>query len=255
MELCDSHGHIQMLEGGEREAVLERAAAAGVAAILVPGTTLSDSRLAVELAESRAGLHAAVGVHPHETAGFDADRVLPELSDLCESKAVVAVGEIGLDFHYDHSPRQDQIRAFESQLDFAAQRGLPVLLHNRESGLVMLEILRGRSRRERPGLFHSFTESAQFGLDAIALGYKISFSGMITFKAADNIRRAAAALPLDDLLVETDAPFLSPVPHRGKPCEPAFVIETARKLAQVQGVSLEDVGRATTATFRGLFFP
>ena len=255
MELCDSHGHIQLLEARDREAVLDRAAAAGIVAILVPGTTLSDSHLAVELAESRGELHAAVGVHPHETAGFDADRVLPELSDLCESKAVVAVGEIGLDFHYDHSPREDQIRAFEAQLDFAAQRGLPVLLHNRESGLVMLEILRRRPPRERPGLFHSFTESAQFGLEAIALGYKISFSGMITFKAADNIRRAAVGLPLSDLLVETDAPYLSPVPHRGKPCEPAFVVETARRLAQVQEVSLEEVARATTATYRGLFLP
>ncbi len=253
MTLCDSHGHLQMLDAGRREEVLARARDAGVSKILIPGTTLEDSRLAVEIAERGEGLYAAVGVHPHEAKDFLPDRDLKLFEELFASKRAVAVGEIGLDFHYDHSPRAVQVRSLEAQLEFAAGRGLPVLLHNRESGAEMLEILRAHGPRQGAGLFHSFTENAAYGEEAIRLGYKISFSGMITFKAAENIRSAARGLPLAEMLVETDAPFLAPVPHRGKPGEPAFVRETAAKLAEVKGVSLEEVAAATTGNFEALF--
>ena len=138
-------------------------------------------------------------------------------------------------------------------LDLARRFELPVLLHNRESGTEMLAALGRLPRRERPGVFHSFTEDAEYGSKVLDLGYLVSFSGMITFRAAENIRRAASRLPLERMLVETDSPFLAPVPHRGKPCEPAFVAETARKLAEVRGTDLETVAGATTANFEELF--
>ena len=251
--LCDSHGHVQMLPPAELHEVLARAEQAGVGRVLIPGTTVEDSRRAVELAESDDRLFAAVGVHPHETAGFDPDRDLKILEGLLESRKAVAVGEIGLDFHYEHSPREAQLAGFRSQLEFARKHSLPALLHKRESGAVMMEILEALGRRENPGVFHSFTEDSEFGLRAIGLGYKLSFSGMLTFKGAENIRQSARGLPLSEMLVETDAPFLAPVPHRGKPCEPAFVVETARKLAEVKGTALEEVAAATTSNFEKLF--
>ena len=251
--ICDSHGHVQMLPAAERREVLARAREAGVERILVPGTTLDDSRLAVEVAEEHEGLYAAVGLHPHEATGFDEDRDLKALEELLRSAKAVAVGEIGLDFHYDHAPREDQMRALRAQLAFADARALPVLLHNRESGAEMFEAISARPRRPNPGVFHSFTESAEYGARAIALGYRISFSGMLTFKAAGNIRAAARGLPLSALLVETDAPYLAPEPHRGKRCEPAFAVETARRLAAVKDVAFEEVEAATTANFGALF--
>lgn len=250
--LCDSHGHIQMLAPERRDEILSRARDAGVAQILIPGTTVEDSRQAVEVAEREAGLWAAVGVHPHEAKDFDPDRDFKVFEELLKSPKAVAIGEIGLDFHYDYSPRQIQIAALAAHLQFAASHHLPVLLHNRESGPAMMDTLRQFPRRPNPGLFHSFAESAGYGAEAIALGYKVSFSGMITFKAAENIRAAARDLPLAEMLVETDAPFLAPVPHRGKPCEPAFVADTARKLAEVKGVAAGEVARATTANFQRL---
>ncbi len=251
--LCDSHGHVQMLPPAELHDVLSRAEQAGVGRVLIPGTTVEDSRRAVELADGDDRLFAAVGIHPHETGGFDPDRDLKILEDLLASRKTVAVGEIGLDFHYDHSSREAQLAGFRSQLAFARERSLPVLLHNRESGAAMLEILEASGRRENAGVFHSFTEDSAFGLRAIALGYKISYSGMLTFKGADNIRQSARGLPLSEMLVETDSPFLAPVPHRGKRCEPAFVVETARKLAEVKGASLEEIAAATTSNFEKLF--
>src|SRR5580765_2125198 len=234
-------------------ALLGRARAAGVGRFLVPGTTLSDSESAVALASKEEGVLAAVGIHPHEAKDFDAKRDGPRLEELARRPEVAAIGEVGLDFHYDHSPRDKQIEVLEWMLDLASRLRLPVLLHNRESGKELLEILRRLPRRERPGVFHSFTENAEYGKKALDLGYLVSYSGMITFRAADNIRESAAGLPLDRMLVETDSPFLAPVPHRGSPCEPAFVVETAKRLAEVKGVSLEAVAAATTSNFDRLF--
>jgi TatD DNase family protein len=252
--LSDSHCHLQFDPSPlAAPALLERARSAGVSRFLVPGTTLSDSESAVALASKEEGVLAAVGVHPHEAKDFDAERDGPRLEELARRPEVAAIGEVGLDFHYDHSPRDKQIEVLEWMLDLARRLGLPVLLHNRESGKELLEILRRLPPRERPGVFHSFTENADFGKEALDLGYLLSYSGMITFRAAQNIRESAAGLPLEAMLVETDTPFLAPVPHRGKPCEPAFVVETARKLAEVKATTLESVAEATTANFEKLF--
>ncbi len=239
--------------GADGDALIARARAAGVTRFLVPGTTLADSADAAALAQAREGVFAAVGVHPHEAKDFDPARDGSAFEALARRPKVAAIGEIGLDFHYDHSPRDKQIEILEWMLDCARRLSLPVLLHNRESGAEMLAALARRGARERAGVFHSFTEDAAYGKKAIDLGYLVSFSGMITFRAAENIRSAAAGLPLEAMLVETDTPYLAPVPHRGKPCEPAFVVETAKALAQVKGVDLEAVCAATTANFDRLF--
>lgn len=251
MELADSHCHLQMAAGPG--ALIDRARAAGVTRFLVPGTTLADSEAAAAMAEPKAGVYAAVGVHPHEAKDFIPARDGARLEELARRPGVVAIGEVGLDFHYDHSPRDRQIEVLEWMVDCAARLDLPLLLHNRESGGEMLALLERRGPRPRAGVFHSFTEDAAYGRKILDLGYVVSFSGMITFRAAENIRSAAAGLPLEEMLVETDTPYLAPVPHRGKPGEPAFVVETAKKLAEVKGVRLEDVAAATTASFRRVF--
>jgi TatD DNase family protein len=233
--------------------LLARARAAGVTRFLVPGTTLADSAEAVALAGAHADVLAAVGIHPHEAKDFDPARDGAAFEALARRPGVAAIGEVGLDFHYDHSPRPKQIEVLEWMLDCARRLALPVILHNRESGSEMLALLSRSGAREGPGVFHSFTEDAGYGKKAIALGYLVSFSGMITFRAAENIRSAAAGLPLEAMLVETDTPFLAPIPHRGKPCEPAFVVETAKKLAEVKGTTLENVASVTTANYDRLF--
>ena len=252
--LCDSHCHLQLDSSPlAAPALIERARAAGVTRFLVPGTTLADSEKAIELASRHEGVLAAVGVHPHEAKDFDPARDGPALEALAHRPGVAAIGEVGLDFHYDHSPRAKQLEVLEWMFDLGRRLDLPLLLHNRESGRELLELLHRVPPRGHPGVFHSFTESAAYGKKALDFGYLFSFSGMITFRAADNIREAAAGLPLDAMLVETDTPFLAPVPHRGQPCEPAFVVETAKKLAEVKHADLETVAAATTANFELLF--
>jgi TatD DNase family protein len=269
IELADSHGHLTMVFPGpearwptraatddEVSELVSRARDAGVTRILVPATTLEDAPRAVEVAERFDGVFAAVGVHPHETKGFDEDRVIPALERLAESRKVVAIGEIGLDYFYDHAPREDQSRALVAQLKLAERLGRPVLLHNRESEEDLLAILEAEAKgspESLRGVLHSFCAPVETGTKAIALGYLVSYSGMITFRAAENVRESAAALPLESMLVETDAPYLAPVPFRGKPNEPAYVGRAAAELAKVKGVPVEEVGRVTTANFRRLF--
>ncbi len=269
IELADSHGHVTMVFPGpearwptraatddEVRDQVSRARDTGVTRILVPATTLDDAPRAVEVAERFDGVFAAVGVHPHETKGFDEDRVIPVLERLAASGKVVAIGEIGLDYFYDFAPKDDQKRALVAQLKLAGRLGKPVLLHNRESEEDLLAILESEGKgspESLRGVFHSFCASTATGERAIALGYLVSYSGMITFRMAENVRESAVALPLEAMLVETDAPYLAPAPYRGKPNEPAFVARTAARLAEVKGVSLEEVGRVTTANFRRLF--
>jgi len=247
---ADSHCHLQMLP--DPAPVLERARQAGVTRFLVPGTMLADSETAVSLAATHDCL-AAVGIHPHEAKDFDPAREGEAFERLARSAGVVAIGEIGLDFYYDHSPRDRQIAVLEWMLGLARRLSLPVLLHNRESGSEMLAALSRVPPAEPPGVFHSFTEDADYGRRVLDLGYRISFSGMLTFRGAEKIRNAAAALPLESMLIETDSPFLAPAPHRGKTCEPAFLVETARALAVIKGVDVDAVADATTRSFQDLF--
>jgi TatD DNase family protein len=248
----DSHAHLTMFEHDEVEAVLDRAGLAGVAGVLVPATGAGDLGAAVDLASRfRDRVVAAVGVHPHEASSLDS-RLKARVERALAEPGVVAVGEVGLDYHYMSSPREDQLRALDWHLDLAESHALPVVLHNRESWLDLEAALGRRAGRLR-GVCHSFCESAREARRAVELGLVVGFSGMLTFKTADAIREAARAVPPDRVMVETDSPYLAPVPHRGRRNEPALVPLVGECLAAETGHDPAEVAIATTETFRGLF--
>jgi TatD DNase family protein len=232
--------------------VLERAAKAGVHGVLVPSTSPDDLATAIGLANDHSGsVVAAAGIHPHDAVTLDS-AVKRRVSKALDDPQVVAVGEIGLDYHYMNSPREDQISALEWQLDLALEADLPVVLHNRESWEDMVSALSARSPGLK-GVAHSFTEDAERAKRVIEMGLIVGISGMVTFKAADNIREMAAPLPSESVMVETDSPFLAPVPHRGSRNEPAYVVEVGRRLADLWRMEEARVAEASTTAFRCLF--
>lgn len=248
----DTHAHLEMdAFDADREEVLARAAAAGLTAIVTVGTTLPDCEKAVALARSHGQVFASVGIHPHEArdAGAAAYEALRRLA--AEPK-VVALGEIGLDFFYDHSPREQQLKSFAEQLDLAAELDLPVIIHDRDAHGETLGLLRERRGRLR-GVLHCFSGDAAMAQECVELGYYISVAGPVTYPKADQLRSAAREVPLERLLVETDCPYLAPQSRRGKRNEPAYVIETARRLAELRGVPLPEMERITADNARRLF--
>jgi TatD DNase family protein len=258
MMFVDSHAHIDGPEyDSDRVEVIARARDVGVKMILTVGTgdPHSDAfERAVNLAETNPEVYAAVGVHPHDAKLYD-DAAEAKIKEIIQrSSRVLAWGEIGLDFHYDNSPRDVQREVFRRQLQGGRDCGVPVIIHTREADDDTLEILLSEYQgSERGGVMHCFGGSPELAQGAIDLGFLISFSGNITFKKAQNIRDVAKQVPLDRLLIETDCPYLTPIPYRGHRNEPAHVIEVARCLADLHGVSLEDIGRATTDNFKGIF--
>jgi TatD DNase family protein len=254
----DSHAHIDGKEfDADRVEVVERARAAGVRVILTVGTGDphgGDLERAVEVAEKFDGVYAAAGVHPHDAKLFDdaaAERVLKIVRS---SSRVVAWGEIGLDYHYDNSPREAQREVFQRQLRLARGESLPVIIHSRDADEDTVEILESEwIGAARAGVLHCFGGGLWMAERALALGFFISFAGNVTFKNAEPLREVARKVPLDRLLVETDCPFLAPVPLRGRRNEPAFVVETARRLAELHATTLEEIGRTTSENFSKLF--
>lgn len=248
--LIDSHCHLdaQYLPAGPDE-VLSRARAAGVGGFVCIGVgrELAASRAAVAIAEQRDDVVATVGVHPHDARLLDA-AALDELRELARHPKVVAVGEIGLDHHYDRAPRDVQASVFRLLIGLAREVGKPIVVHTREAPVETLAILRDEGAREVGGIIHCFSEDRRFAAEALDLDFDLSFSGIVTFKSAREVQDVAAWAPEDRILVETDSPYLSPVPVRGKPCEPAFVVHTARKIAELRGTSFEAVARATRRT-------
>ena len=254
----DSHAHIDGEEfDADRDEVVERARSAGVRAILNVGTGDPHSgslERAVAVAEKYEGVFAAVGVHPHDAKLYDtaAEQRLLEL--VGRGGRLVAWGEIGLDFHYDNSPRDAQREVFTRQLRRAREVGLPVIIHTRSADEETIEILRSEyGAAGRGGIMHCFGGGMPLAEAALKLGFMISFAGNVTFKKAENLREVARAIPLERLLVETDCPFLAPVPLRGRRNEPAFVVETARFLAALRGIEPEELGRITSENFARLF--
>lgn len=254
----DSHAHIDGEDFDvDRDEVVERARAAGVGTILNVGTGEPHSgslERAVEVAEKYEGVYAAVGVHPHDAKLFD-ERAAQRIQKLIsESPRVIALGEIGLDYHYDRSPRDVQREVFIKQLRLARQACVPVIIHSRSADDETVEILRAEWSGARcGGIMHCFGGTTQMALSVLELGFYISFAGNVTFKKAENLREAARAVPLDRLLIETDCPYLTPVPFRGRRNEPARVVETARCLAQLHGIETEEIGRITTDNFMRFF--
>ena len=254
----DSHARIDGEEfDADRDEVVARAREAGVGAILNVGTGdphAGNFERAVAVALKYEGVYAAAGVHPHDARLYDetAERRLLEI--VRRGPPVVAWGEIGLDYHYDNSPRDVQRTVFAAQLRLARAEGLPVIIHTREADEETAEILRAEFREAGAGgVMHCFGGGPALAETALELGFMISFAGNVTFKKADALREVALTVPLERLLVETDCPYLAPVPHRGRRNEPAYVAATARFLAELRGVGVEELGRTTSENFARLF--
>ena len=228
-------------------AALTRAREQNVRGFVVPGTKLDDASQAIEIAQKNNDVWSAVGFHPHEAKDCD-DAAFAQIEALAKEERVVAIGEVGLDYHYMHSPRETQVAVFERHLDLAKRLDLPVIVHNRESTDDLLQILNGGK-----GILHSFTESYEVAKTLIDRGYFISFSGIVTFRTAESLRDCARRLPHDRVLIETDAPYLAPVPFRGRENEPAYVIKIAELLATLWDEPLEKVAEQTTANFERVF--
>lgn len=248
--LVDTHCHLdpQYFPDGPDEA-LARAAGAGIHGFVAIGVgqDLAPARAAVALAKrlpERIG--SAVGVHPHDAARMD-DAMYAELASLAREPEVLAVGEIGLDYHYDHSPREVQREVFARLIALARELAKPIVVHTRSAPADTLELLESEGAGDVGGVIHCFSEDRPFASRALDLGFDVSFSGIVTFKSSTAIQDVAKWAPLDRILVETDSPYLAPVPLRGKPCEPAYVVHTARKVAELRGLSLEALAEATTA--------
>jgi TatD DNase family protein len=253
----DSHAHLDGEEfDADRAAVIQRARAAGVSAILNVATGdphSGDFQRAIKVAEQHPDIYAAVGIHPHDARLFDttAEELLLTLA---KHPRVIGWGEIGLDFHYDNSPRDVQLRVFARQLEIAREQRLPVIIHTREAEAETIEILRAHwAGSDLPGIMHCFSGSLSLAQQALALDFYISFSGIVTFKKAEDLRAIARTVPLDRLLIETDCPFLAPIPYRGKRNEPAYVVEVARTLAGIHNTTAEEIGRITKANFTRVF--
>jgi TatD DNase family protein len=253
--MIDSHCHLDFAEyASDRVEMLARARGAGVTAFICigSGSDTASARQAVALAAAEPDIFAAVGVHPHDVARMsEADWT--ELEGLARAPRVVGIGETGLDYHYDHSPRDAQMAAYERFIGLARAVGRPVISHVRDAHDDAARILRDAGAPEVGGVIHCFTGGVAEARTYLDLGHHLSFSGILTFKNAQPIRDAAAFAPLERILIETDAPFLAPVPHRGKRNEPGFIVETLRVLAEVRGAQVPDVEAATAENTRRLF--
>ncbi|MBI4490501.1 MAG: TatD family hydrolase [Deltaproteobacteria bacterium] len=253
--LIDSHAHIQGKEfAPDLSAVLQRARDAGVEKIIVVGGAgdLSSNDAALELAKSFPGLFATVGMHPHDAMEVS-EEDLKRLKVLAKNPKVVAVGETGLDFYYSHSPRNIQIELFCWFTQMARETGLPLVVHDREAHREIADLLRREGKGDLQGVIHCFTGDYEAAKEFLDLGFYLSFTGIITFKNADPLREVVRRLPLDKILVETDSPYLTPVPHRGKRNEPAFVCLVAETVARVRSMSLAEVAQATSSNAQELF--
>jgi TatD DNase family protein len=253
--LIDSHCHLDMQDfEDDRLTVLERAAAVGVTAMVTIGAggPPECNHSAVELAERHERVFASVGIHPHDASIVD-DEIIEMIRELGAHDKVVAIGETGLDYHYDHSPRREQQSAFRRFVALARQVCLPLVVHLRDADADAIELLRSERAGDVGGVIHCFSGNVASARSFLDLGFHLSFSGILTFKTADEIRQAAAFAPADRILVETDAPFLAPLPYRGRRNEPALVAQTAACLAEVRGELLARVAETTYANTCRLF--
>lgn len=255
--IVDSHCHVSTPRYDEdRAEVLERARAAGLVALIDVGCDLASSEASLALAEAEPELvYATAGLHPHEAKHWD-EQTAERLRALAAHPRVLAIGECGLDYFYDHSPRDVQREVFRRQLDLARELDLPVVLHIRDAYEEAFQIMDHAGAGEGAtlrGVAHCFTGNARQALGFVERGFGVSFTGVVTFKKAQDVQEAAQAIPLDQLLVETDCPYMSPVPLRGKRCEPSFVVHTARKIAELRGVAEDELFAATARNAARVF--
>lgn len=252
--LVDSHCHLDYFEGAEQEEVIGRARAAGIGQMVTIGTRLGDQAATVrKIAEQHEGIFATVGIHPHN-AGERAAPAVEEILREADHPKVIGIGESGLDYFYDKAPRPMQQESFRAHIRAARESGLPLVVHARDADDDIAAILEEEHGQGAfPFLLHCFSSGAELARRAVALGGYVSFSGILTFPKSEAIRAVAAELPSDRLLVETDSPYLAPVPLRGKRCEPAYVAHTAARLAAVRGMGVAALAELTTANFHRLF--
>ena len=251
--LVDSHAHLEMPEfKKDLEEVIQRAKESGVEYIFTVGTEKKDWKRALEIAHSHPKIYAILGVHPHNAREID-DRTYPILKELCRNEKVRAYGEIGLDFFRNLSPREIQIKRFREQIALARELHLPIVVHDREAHQETLEILKSEKAETYGGIIHCFSGDYRMAKECLDMGFYISVPGTITFKNAEEFHEIVKKLPLESLLVETDAPFLSPVPFRGKRNEPSFVRYTAQRIADLKKVPFEKVAEVTTANALSVF--
>ncbi|MAT59294.1 MAG: radical SAM protein [Ignavibacteriae bacterium] len=249
----DTHAHLFLPNfNGEVDQVIQRAKTAGVDFIIVPGIDLASSAQAIDLAEKYDFIYAAVGVHPHDTKEWD-DSLIDKLEEMSKHPKVVAIGEIGLDYYYDFSPKEMQLHAFEKQIELALRVDLPIIVHNRESNDDIMEFAKRYKDTTLRAQYHCFAGSIEDAKELIAMKHFISFPGNITFKKADDVRKVLSRVTVENLLLETDSPFMTPVPHRGKRNEPSNISLVAEQIAQTHHLSLEDVARATSLNVFKLF--
>lgn len=244
--LIDSHSHLEMPEfKKDLEEVIQRARTSGLAYIFTVGTEKKDWNRALEIAHSYPSVYAILGVHPHNAREID-EETYPTLRKLCADDKVRAYGEIGLDFYRNLSPRDVQLKRFREQIQFAKELGLPIVVHDREAHQETLEILKSEKAEEYGGIIHCFSGNYEMAKECIEMGFFISIPGSVTYKNTGAFQEVVEQIPLDSLLVETDAPFLAPVPFRGKRNEPSYVRYTAQKVAEIKKVPFEKVAEVTT---------
>jgi len=253
MTAIDSHAHLDLPAfDTDRDAVIQRALQKGVSHIITVGIGKQECVHALQIAEDHPQVFAALGIHPHNAADCDL-QALDMLEQKSRSSKVVALGEIGLDFYRNLSGREEQIRAFRTQLDLARSLKLPVIIHDREAHTETLAILREEKAGEYGGVVHCFSGDVRMAFSCIESGFHISIPGTVTFKSARLVQEVVRKVPLDHLLVETDCPFLAPAPYRGKRNEPAYVIHVAEAIAAIKGITPEEAGRVTAQNTRSLF--
>lgn len=246
MVLVDSHSHLEMPEfEKDLEEVIQRAKTSGVEYIFTVGTEEGDWSRALEIAHSNPSVYAILGVHPHNAKEID-ERTYPALRKLCADDKVKAYGEIGLDFYRNLSPRDVQLKRFREQIQFAKELGLPIVVHDREAHQETLEILQSEKAVECGGIIHCFSGNYEMAKECIEMGFYVSVAGTITYKRGERLQEVVQRLPLESLLIETDAPFLAPIPFRGKRNEPSYVQYTAEKVAEIKKIPFEKVAEVTT---------
>lgn len=251
--LIDSHAHLDMKDfDKDREKVLERATKGGLTHIVTVGIDLDSSLIALDLARKYDFIYSTVGYHPHN-ADECSSQALEELAQMTSEPEVVAWGEIGLDYFRGYSSREGQLKIFSRQLEIADDLNVPVIIHDREAHSDVLRILKKMGKGEKKGVIHCFSGDKDLARDLIDLGYFISIPGTVTYKNASQVKEVATGLPLECMLVETDAPFLAPVPKRGKRNEPLFVTFTAQEIAQLKGVEFDEVALQTSKNAKILF--
>ncbi len=244
--LIDSHAHLEMPEfKKDLEVVIQRAKESGVEYVFTVGTEKKDWKRALEIAESHPSIYAILGVHPHNAKEID-EETYPMLRDLCRNEKVKAYGEIGLDFFRNLSPRDLQLKRFREQIDLAKELGLPVVIHDREAHRETVEILKSEGVKDCGGIIHCFSGDYEMARACMDMGFYISIPGSITFKNAGDLREIVRKIPMESLLVETDAPFLAPDPFRGKRNEPSYVRFTAQRVAEVKKITFERIAEITT---------